>query len=102
MTTTKKEKNKVLGAFNLCLVMLVVVGGLFFLKSMDDIMVKNVELEESKAQLELLQEERQDMEARKNSLESYESVSSRLQDLKMVKVSDIDYINVGEDSLAKR
>jgi cell shape-determining protein MreC len=102
MTTIKKEKNRIISALNLCLVMSVMLGGFFFLKSMDDVMVKNLELEQSKAKLELLREEKQDMESKKNSLESYESVSSRLKDLQMVKVADIEYISVGDDSLAKR
>jgi hypothetical protein len=99
---TKKRKNGLFGALNLCLVLLLLVGGFFFLKSMDDLMVKNLELEQSRAKLNLLQEEQRDMELRKNSLESYENVSSRLGDLSMVKVSEIDYINIGDDSLAKR
>ena len=101
MNTTKR-KSGLFGAFNLCLVLFLLVGGFFFLKSMDDLMVKNLELEQSKAQLNLLHEERRDMELKKNSLESYENVSSRLKDLSMVKVSEIDYISIGDDSLAKK
>ncbi len=99
---TGKRKNSLFGAFNLCLVLLLLVGGFFFLKSMDDVMIKNLELEQSKARLNLLNEERRDMELKKNSLESYENVSSRLKDLSMVKVSEIDYISAGDDSLAKK
>lgn len=102
MSTIKKEKNKIISALNLCLVIFLMLGGFFFLKSIDDVMVKNLELEQSRAKLDLLREEKQDMELKKNSLESYENVSSRLKDLKMVKVADIDYISVGDDSLAKR
>ncbi len=102
MTIAERRGDKKIGAFNLCLVMLLVVGGLFFLKSLDDLMVKNIELEQFKVKLDLLKEEKKDMELRKNSLESYESVSSRLKELQMIKVSDIEYISVGDDSLAKR
>ncbi|MDD3711259.1 MAG: hypothetical protein PHP37_01495 [Patescibacteria group bacterium] len=102
MSTIKKEKNKIISALNLCLVIFLMLGGFFFLKSIDDVMVKNLELEQSRAKLDLLREEKQDMELKKNSLESYENVSSRLKDLQMVKVADIDYISVGDDSLAKR
>lgn len=97
-----KRQNSLFGAFNLCLVLFLLVGGFFFLKSMDDLMVKNLELEQSRVKLNLLQEEKREMEFKKNSLESYENVSLRLKDLSMVKVSEIDYINIGDDSLAKK
>ncbi|HOZ53263.1 MAG TPA: hypothetical protein PK142_01135 [bacterium] len=102
MSTTKNNKNKFLSAVNLCLVLVVVLGGLYFLKSMDDVMVKNLELEQLKTDLNALQEEKQELDYRKNALGSYENVSARLDDLKMVKVTDIEYISVGDDSLAKK
>jgi uncharacterized protein HemX len=102
MSTTKNNKNKFLSTVNLCLVLVVVLGGLYFLKSMDDIIVKNLELEQLKTELNILQEEKQELDYKKNALGSYENVSTRLEDLKMVKVADIEYISVGEDSLAKK
>ncbi len=102
MSTTKNNKNKFLSAVNLCLVLVVVLGGLYFLKTMDDVMVKNLELEQLKTELNILQEEKQELDYKKNALGSYESISTRLEDLKMVKVTDIEYISIGEDSLAKK
>lgn len=102
MSTIKQNKNKFLSAVNLCLVLVVVLGGLYFLKSMDDVMVKNLELEQLKTELNVLQEEKQELDYKKNALGSYENISTRLEDLKMVKVTDIKYISVGEDSLAKK
>jgi len=102
MSTTKNNKNKFFAALNMCLVVILIMGALYFLKSMDDLMVKNLELEQLKLKLNYLQEERQEMESVKNNLESYENISSKLKDLNMVKVANIDYINAGEDSLAKK
>lgn len=102
MNKTKKNKNKFFVGLNLCLVFMFVLGALYFLKSMDDLMVKNLELEQLKLKLNYLQEERQEMESTKNNLESYENISLRLKDLKMVRVASIDYINTGDDSLAKK
>lgn len=102
MSTTKNNKNKLLSAVNLCLVFVVVLGGFYFLKNMDDAMIKKVELDQLKTELNVLQEEKQELDYKKNILSSYENVSTRLQDLKMVKVVDIEYISIGEDSLAKR
>lgn len=95
-------KNKSWKAINLCLVVLVLVSGMYFLKSIDDIMMKSVELDELKSDLNSLQSGNKEMESQKNYLESYENISSRLGELEMVKISNIDYINVGEDSLAKK
>jgi Tfp pilus assembly protein PilO len=105
MTTINNQvgsKNKILGAFNLCLVVMFLVGGFYFLKSMDDVMVKNLELEQLKSQLTSLENKNSELESSKNKLESYESVSSRLKNLSMVKVIDIKYINTAKDSLAKK
>lgn len=95
-------KNKLWKGVNLCLVVLVLLGGMYFLKSIDDLMMKSVELDQLKTDLSALQSENKEMENQKNYLESYENISSRLGDLGMVKVSSIDYVNVGEDSLAKK
>jgi len=97
------RKNKsFLGALNLCLLMTLLVGALFFIKSMDDLMTKNLELDNLKAKLVLLEEKKGEMESQKNNLESYENISSRLNDLSMIKISNIDYISLGDDSLAKK
>ncbi len=104
MTTSKSKKysNKFLRSINLCLVILLVVGGFYFLKSIDDVMTRNLELEQLKSDLQNLQDEKQDLDYKKNVLGSYESIKTRIDDLKMVKVSEIDYINWGEESLAKK
>ncbi|MFA5643951.1 MAG: hypothetical protein WC928_00275 [Patescibacteria group bacterium] len=102
MSAEKNRKSKIWGAFNLCLITLFILGGLYFLKSMDDVMIKNIELEQLKADLNLLQEEKAEMELKKNTLESYENISARLDKLNMVKIASVDYINIGEDSLAKK
>ena len=96
------SRNKILSAFNLCLVMIFLVGGFYFLKSMDDVMVKNLELEQLKTQLTSLENKNSELESSKNSLESYENISSRLQNMNMVKVTNIKYIDTAKDSLAKK
>lgn len=102
MTTKNLKKNRLLSALNLCLVFAVIVCGFYFIKSIDDLMVKNLELDQLKGQLNTLEEEKKEMESAKNTLESYENISARLQELNMVKVANIDYISVGEDALAKK
>ncbi len=102
MKTGRKKKNKIWLSFGLCLVFLVVSCGFLFLGSMKDLTVKNLELRGLEEELNLLESERRSMEARKNSLESSENINSKLEEISMVKVSEVDYISAGEDSLAKR
>lgn len=96
------KKNRAWKAVNLCLVVLVLASGMYFLKSIDDLMMKSVELDQLKSDLKTVQTENKEMEEQKHHLESYENISSRLNDLQMVKVSNIDYVKVNEDSLAKK
>lgn len=98
----KPTRNKLWRASNFCLVMLLFLGGMYFLKSIDDLMMRSVELDQLKSRLEVLQLENKEKQAEKNYLESYENISSRLRDLRMVKISNIDYIKIGEDPLAKK
>jgi uncharacterized protein HemX len=95
-------QNKILKTFNLFLVVILVVSGFYFLKSMDDAIVKNLELEQLKGQIGFLENENREIQVLKNNLESYENISSRLKDMNMVKITDIKYIEVSKDSLAKK
>ncbi len=105
MSIPEKQSNsqsKVLKIFNLFLVVILVVSGFYFLKSMDDAIVKNLELEQLKGQVGFLENENREMQVLKNNLESYENISSRLKDMNMVKITDIKYIEATKDSLAKK
>ncbi len=95
-------QNKILKTFNLFLVVILLVSGFYFLKSMDDAIVKNLELEQLKGQVGFLENENREMQVLKNNLESYENISFRLKDMNMVKITDIRYIEVTKDSLAKK
>jgi uncharacterized protein HemX len=105
MSIPEKQSNpqsKILKTFNLFLVVILLVSGFYFLKSMDDAIVKNLELEQLKGQVGFLENENREMQVLKNNLESYENISSRLKDMNMVKITDIKYIEATKDSLAKK
>lgn len=95
-------QNKIFKIFNFFLAVILLVGGFYFLESMDDVIVKNLELEQLKGQLSSLEKENREMQVLKNNLESYENISSRLQNMNMVKITDIKYIEATKDSLAKK
>ncbi|MCK9438849.1 MAG: hypothetical protein WCY43_00125 [Patescibacteria group bacterium] len=102
MGTIEPRKNNFLKGLNICLLFAIIVSGFYYLKSIDDLVNKNFELQSLKDKSILLEEENNNFEIMKSELESYESMSARIDDLKMVKVSGINYINAGDDSLAKK
>lgn len=97
-----RSRTNIFKAFNLCLVLSLLASGFYFLKSLDDVMVKNLELEQLKGRLGSLENKNREMETLKHDLESYENINSRLDGLNMVKVSQIEYLSPDKDSLAKR
>lgn len=102
MGTIEPRKNNFLKGLNICLLFAIVISGFYYLKSIDDLVNKNFELQSLKDKSTLLEEENKNFEIMKSELESYESMSARIDDLKMVKVSGVNYINAGDDSLAKK
>lgn len=102
MGTIEPKKNNFLKGLNVCLLFAVVISGFYYLKSIDDLVNKNFELQGLKEKSVLLEEENENFEILKSELESYDSMSARIDELQMVKVSGINYINAGEDSLAKK
>ncbi|HNV12723.1 MAG TPA: hypothetical protein PK686_01520 [bacterium] len=102
MGTIEPKKNNFLKGLNVCLLFAVVISGFYYLKSIDDLVNKNFELQGLKEKSVLLEEENKNFEILKSELESYDSMSARIDELQMVKVSGINYINAGEDSLAKK
>jgi cell division protein FtsB len=102
MKKRKEKQNKIWLSLNLCLVFIFVLGGFLFLNNMKDLDIKNFELKALEEELDLLEDEKKEMEASKNALESSELISSRLEGMSMVEVSEVDYISAGGDSLAKR
>lgn len=102
MGTIEPRKNNFLKGLNICLLFAIIISGFYYLKSIDDLVNRNFELQSLKEKSILLEEENNNFEIMKGELESYENMSARIDDLKMVKVSGINYINAGDDSLAKK
>ncbi|PKM91465.1 hypothetical protein CVU82_02615 [Candidatus Falkowbacteria bacterium HGW-Falkowbacteria-1] len=102
MESIKSKKLNFLNGLNICLLFAVITSGFYYLKSMDDLVNKNFELQSLKEKATLLEEDNKNYEVLKNDLESYENMNARIEELKMVKVTGIKYISLGDDSLAKK
>ena len=102
MNTEKSKKLKFFSALNVCVLFAIIISGFYYLKSIDDLVSKNFELQNLKEKATLLEEENRNRELLKNELESHENMIPRIEDLKMVKVNGVHYINIGDDVLAKK
>lgn len=82
--------------------MLIIVIGILFVVSVNDLSIKGFMLKDLKVQLMELKAENEQFELIAMELESYENIENRAQELKMVKVDSIDYITLSEPTMAMR
>jgi len=92
MTQVKQKKNK-LRFVNLSLFCLLVVFSASYLWGTSDASIKSYILGQKKKEANKIKNTNNELELRAMSLSSYNNLSKKLADLKMVKVDKIDYIN---------
>lgn len=88
--------------FNICLVAMVSVLGVFYLVNISDLTVKGFALKELKTQANTMASEKLDSEEKINNLQSYYSLNSRTQKLNMVAIGEIDYLPVASAVVARK
>jgi hypothetical protein len=79
---------------NCFLLTMIILGGLYYVTGINDLVVKGFTLQELKTKAELLQEQNQDLNVETASLQSYGNLAKRIDNLKMVAVDNVDYIKV--------
>jgi hypothetical protein len=94
----KIEKNnssrmniKTLNSF---LVVLIILGGLYYVTGINDLVVKGFTLQTLKTKVALLQEQNQGLHVETASLQSYSNLSARVASLNMVPVDNVDYLKI--------
>ena len=102
MKKNESRKVKSIFFFNSFLLVLVLVAASLCVKSIDDLMFKNFELQEIRERKTLLNRENLNLEILTSELQSHGNVASRIDELKMVKVSQVEYLVVSDDTLARR
>jgi membrane peptidoglycan carboxypeptidase len=94
----KIEKNKLLRlnikTFNLFLVSVIAVSGIYFVAGINDLVVKGFTLQELKSKAILLKEQNDNLSIETASLQSYNSLAKRVASLNMVAVDNVDYLKV--------
>jgi len=110
MTKTKsisEKKNKKsflnLKNFNRFLFGLIIIGGLYYVVSINDLSVKGFSLQELRQNVRLLNAANKEIDLEIMSLGSYNELSQRAtEDLKMVAVGEIDYLTAVNGVVVKR
>jgi hypothetical protein len=90
-----KNLNKILFIF-------IIILGISYLAGANDLAIKGYALSDLKEQSGKLADENKKLELRAMDLSSYSAVSEKINNLKMVAVGNIDYLNGKIESVAKR
>lgn len=105
MLYTKQNKNKKnrwlsIKFINRILILLIIVEGIYYMASINDLIVKGFKLQELKTNSSNLANENRNTNIQITSLKSYNSLVERVEKLNMVRAADIDYIKVDKGELA--
>lgn len=98
----KKKPIFSLALFNRFLSVLLFFSVIFYVLVINDIAVKGIVLEELKKQEKKLNVEAKNHELAIMHLESFDNISRKAADLKMVKVDEIEYIVINNNGVAMK
>ena len=97
-----KMKKRSISLINKILCVCIMVSGIFYVVSINDLAIKSFVLEDLKDRSGILVGANEEYEFRVMSLESYENIDKRAQELKMVKVDKVNYLSAGSSFVAKK
>lgn len=98
----RPRKTISLRSANKLLMFLLLVSGIYYITTINDLVVKGFVLQDLKAKAEVLRGENRTMNARAVALKSCNDLSTRIDRLGMVTAEKIDYIKVGKGILAAK
>ena len=98
----KDKRYTYLHLINKALVCSLVFCVIYFVISINDISIKGMVLSDLKSRVKQLQSQNETIEQKVTALQSYENISRRAEELKMVKVDKIDYISVSGEAVARK
>lgn len=101
---SKRKKRNILSwkLINRAILCLAVLSGLCYIVTINDLAVKGIVLEELRKESMEQNGLTADYELSIMKMESYENISKRAKDMKMVKVDKIDYITINNEGVAKK
>jgi len=98
----KKDHNAILKFINKFLLLIIIFSGISFVVSINDLSIKGFMLEKLKKESYNLSVENENIELLVMELESYDNIIKKAEELKMVKVDSIEYIEVNDEAVAKK
>ncbi|MBU0646849.1 cell division protein FtsL [Patescibacteria group bacterium] len=87
---------------NLAILFIIIVSGVYYLIGTNDLTVKGFSQEKLREKNRQLAKENENLELSITSLSSYNNINSRIKNLKMVAVNNVDYLEVGVNVVARR
>ena len=87
---------------NIAIFSVLAIIGLAYVICINDLTVKGFALKELKSQANTLANENQEIEAKVMATQSYNSLISKVKDLDMVAVGEVDYLTVNNTMVAKK
>ncbi|MDD4333177.1 MAG: hypothetical protein PHT51_03625 [Patescibacteria group bacterium] len=88
---------------NKLIVFIIIVVGVYYVTGVNDLTVKGFELQKLKQQVSKLTEENKSYELKALTLKSYNNLTEKVKDKKMVSLgTDVDYLVVKGSVVAKR
>ena len=87
---------------NKILLVILIALGLFYIAGTNDLAIQGFTLSDLKEQRNKLADENKKLELKAMTLSSYNIISEKIGNLKMVAVGEIDYINGANDAVAKK
>ena len=98
-----KNKNKFnFNFFNRILVVLIIVGSVYYVAGINDLMVKGFKLEDMRKRSASLSNQNRELGVYMTSLKSYGNLVARVEKLNMVKIDKVDYLKTGTETVAVR
>jgi hypothetical protein len=89
--------------FNKIIIFIIIIIGVYYVTGINDLTVKGFKLQELKQQANKLTEENKSYELETLTLKSYNSLTKKINDMKMVSLgTDVDYLVVKGSVVAKR
>ena len=98
----KRQQKRWLPLVNKILISAIILSGVWFVITVNDLSIKGFVINELKLELRELKAVNEELSIAVMELESFEQIEERAQELKMVKVDTIEYIEVGSGAVAAR
>lgn len=99
---TKRKSHFNLGFISIFMLIMIIFVTFSYVLVKNDLSIKGFVINDLQKQIKNLETEKEKLEFSVMEIESYNNLTKRIENLGMVKVDKIEYINPGDYSVAKR